>query len=108
MNDTIRKAIELADGVYLDEYSHLIGMGSAVFIDDLQQYHLDSLAAQLVRQVDALDRIHVSTIPAGSEIWERVEADDGGWDGVQNLGSAQGPDRTLNTIKAIVDSGVLE
>ena len=86
----IRKAVELADGVYLDEYSHLIGMGSAVFIDDLQQYHLDALAAQLERQYWPL---YAAMKPYDRRDLPRLF----------RIGTS-----ATDRIQAIVDSGVLE
>ena len=87
--DYIKAAVELADGwTYHDgDCSHeeterwFIGC-------KLPQVWLDALAAQLVRQVDAIDgeKIHNDFIQIGV-----------------------GPkDRTMNTIKAIVDSKVLK
>ena len=59
----------------------------------------DLIAAQLVRQVDALDDIRCDVDSRYSEVWD---------DGQQTLGKCIGDDRTMNTIKAIVDSKVLE
>ena len=99
--DYIKKAVELADGWYwgvndlVDPPPELRPIGPVN--DTLPQIYLDALAAQLVRQVDATDyeirmQLCAATIfYAGDEFWQ--------------LG---GKGRTMNTIKAIVDSKVLE
>ena len=103
-NELIRKAVELADGFgfmpgdpgcfYVQEpWDEL----SAV-IEEPDQWLLDALAAQLVRQVDALGG-HPSI--AVYQRHTQVFTDSGFF-------KRKGPDRTLNTIKAIVDSGVLD
>ena len=85
----IRKAVELADG--WDYYAD----------DDHDQGWLDMLAAQLVRQVDALDGFNfVSGQDCYSYVWRAC-------DDKAEMAS-YGPDRTMNTIKAIVASGVLD
>jgi hypothetical protein len=111
MNDYIKAGVELADGWGLDDdpddglYMYLQVIAASgnkynVFgcpVSDPYQPSLDALAAQLVRQVDALDRGYVQTFP------QRVVVG-------QPPASAHerfGDDRTMNTIKAIVDSGVL-
>jgi hypothetical protein len=96
--DYIRKAVELADGwdLFQDVDCLYIDVDGRTFEED-HQLILDALAAQLVRQVDA----------QGEEVWvcsTEVEITD-----MQDrLILIEGPDRTLNTIKAIVESGVLE
>ena len=71
-------------------------------IKNIRQFELDALAAQLVRQVDALDpapRIMVDwedtvmIVPCGQYDADRFAVGMSG--------------RTMNTIRAIVDSGVL-
>lgn len=102
----IRKAVELADDFLFKPY-HDNGFRFLLpnepdghynelirGFDNLPQWYLDALAAQLVRQVDALapkaQRPFIS--------WESTS--------ISGLGMI-GPDRTMNTIKAIIDSGVL-
>ena len=68
------------------------------------RFFLDALAAQLVRQVDALDTpdtveithdsVWVGYRSKNNESWKRTKR-------------TKSQDRTMNTIKAIVDSGVL-
>ncbi len=102
MADLIKRAVELAD-----EWSHdgddvqtpdgdilgdCVGIG-----DKMPQTYLDALAAQLVRQVDNLFAHFVHIHPTRTRIY-----------GDHGQNEVQGPDRTMNTIKAIVDSGVLE
>lgn len=107
MNDIIKKAVELADNFELDSinayYWHDPSNGEgfdgiATDSDDPSQWFLDALAAQLVRQVDGSD----AWFECNDNKQVRIGNDDGldHWEG--------GPDRTMNTIKAIVDSGVLE
>ena len=99
--DYIRKAVQLADGwhvssddcVTTDEFGGLAHPTESEIL-------LDALAAQLVRQVDAIDAIYVMSYPDKSAV-----IDDGLLDVV---GIHEGPDRTMNTIKAIIDSKVLE
>lgn len=90
----IKCAVELADG-----WSPHGGWGdTALNCDSANQRALDALAAQLVRQVDAL-----------SEPTPDVIIHNGmthiGW--LHDAKQSHGSDRTMNTIKAIVDSGVL-
>ena len=109
MTDYIRKAVELADGFgfmpgdpgcfYVQEpWDEL----SAV-IEEPDQWLLDALAAQLVRQVDALD--YPVMVIASKDCTSIVEPDQTYMNTAQ-VDKNEG--RTLNTIKAIVDSGVLE
>ena len=106
--DYIRKAIELADGwaaknhhKHTDEeiivYSEY---GYWCFVETAQTVLLDALAAQLVRQVDAAGGYAVIVHAASTSI---VGANDPPI--FKHVTYAN--DRTMNTIKAIVDSGVL-
>ena len=109
--DYIRHAAELAKWTGKDEcgvYVQLPEAPISLYLDDLENHappwFKDALAAQLVRQVDALPGLFVYSWPERSSVV--VEG--------RNLnnpettrGSCDGPDRTMNTIKAIVDSGVL-
>ena len=107
--DYIRAAVELADGWYI---THIYAGEDIVAWTDRQhppsfvlqsmdQWGLDALAAQLVRQVDAL-AIPVMVIVSrdGCSI---VQPDE-----TYLLQHPQPGDRTMNTIKAIVDSGILK
>ena len=105
MNDTIRKAVELADdweihglnGFSTPDSGHDAALDS---IDEMSQFEKDALAAQLVRQVDALGgKFMLITSPNEVHIGDEVLA---------AIANEQGPDRTMNTIKAIIDSGVLD
>jgi hypothetical protein len=110
MKDTLRKAVELAGPAWT-----LTKCGTQAFtpngrhydLERIPQYLLDALAAQLVRQVDAYcggSRLRVEVYDDRSAITEDVTACG---DYIRIVAEAFGPDRTLNTIKAIVDSGVL-
>ena len=92
MTDYIRKAVELADGfrwLHRDQVE-IPDLNNAVLRPFEQQWFLDALAAQLVRQVDAV-------LP--QQDWLTLS---------RPFYKTNGPDRTMNTIKAIVDSGVLD
>jgi len=110
MSDLIRKAVELADGwdtgsVQKDWVLCPYDWTSKP-IFKIHQGELDALAAQLVRQVDINDPnigdYTVTTFVDHSvvEHWQFGVS--------QIVGYAESPDRTMNTIKAIVESGVLE
>ena len=119
--DYIRQAVELADGWV----SELVGRGASIDrydegeetilpkdsgvwwnLSGMPQFVIDALAAQLVRQVDALPvgkfpddaPTDIYILNGSTDIWhkKRLHA------------QAKGPDRTMNNIKAIVDSGVLD
>ena len=111
-SDNISKAVELADGwgwaVYDEPESPLLleyadgGMVDGDFCctpDDIPQLLKDALAAQLVRQVDALafpyDAVFV-TVGNTSVEWP-----------IGTNYFVEGPNRTDNTINAILESGVL-
>lgn len=83
VTDYIRKAIELADGWEMES----------------ELGELDALAAELVRRVVLIEGFDVVVCNGESAVMDPL------W---KCAGNAQGPDRTMNTIKAIVDSGVLE
>ncbi len=97
--DYIKRAVELADGAeWFTDYAGTdwVCIQSHEFLPD-DQAGLDALAAQLVRQVDALG-LEFTATNKQSRVWPeeaRVPV------------YVNGPDRTMNTIKAIVDSGVL-
>ena len=112
MTDYIKAGVELADG-----WRHEGGNCLCMPFDaglwayaDLEQCHLDSLATQLVRQVDALrprdpeiDRQCILGIWA-----ESVSLIDfSEFPHKETLIEFDDADRTMNTIEAIVDSGVL-
>lgn len=106
MTDIIRKAVELADGWALVEKW---GRPYALFAPNTRALDCkitcvrDALAAQLTRQVDALDNAWVDAYPG----WTAVR--DGDIYSVKrDLGASYSSDRTLNTIKAIVESKVLD
>jgi len=107
--DYIRKAVELADGFdcYDDGLGLVITYAAWQANINNSAYNkaiLDALAAQLVRQVDETDygitfdgTDQPETIVWGSHLFTPI---------VKSC--SFGPDRTMNTIKAIVDSKVLE
>ena len=116
--DYARKAIALADGwsITIDDDGEMTSFyapmwlpqatvkelsTSGVRLDKLSQQMLDALAAQLVRQVDALRNPSVGVITSelGSiHIWRESKL----------LTESTQLGRTMNTIKAIVDSKVLK
>ncbi len=108
-DEYIRKAVELAEAWrWHDDEDCPFIVGPFPLMDEpaneASQIVLDALAAQLVRQVDAL----------GGDQWVLeshyrrscvTECDLYGMPKYEFHG--RGPDRTMNTIRAIVDSGVL-
>jgi len=105
MSDLIHYAVLLADGWEHETHNRTLSPFHT-YHDGLAEEALDALAAQLVRQVDAKADNRVKGF------YSRPLQADVYWPG---LGHKQcgysitcGDDRTMNTIKAIVDSGVLE
>ena len=96
--DYIKQAIELADGWSISEGRFFVPPFFNLSTEQLQQSDLDALAAQLVRQVDALGYVEILIFACGTEV--RLS----GQEHVARIASG----RTMNTIKAIVDSGVLK
>ena len=99
----LKKAVELADGWGLTHDGFVFGPQIVgTHVDRMGQPAKDALAAQLVRQVDAL--------PCGElEVWVRrniawVEHEDGS----RPISRYDGIDRTENTITAVVESKLLE
>jgi len=66
------------------------------------QHTLDALAAELVRQVDALETHRVESHAASVMVYETHYPVN------HAIAVRHGPDRPMNAIKAIVDSKVLE
>lgn len=102
--DTLRKAVELADGFSLKHLGAFIeqdNLWELVPVDKCPQPVLDALAAQLVRQVDALAE-PTPIIVASATAVSVVLPDDA------FLMDGNDKGRTENTITAIVESGVLE
>ena len=111
MTDYIKRAVELAEGFELQGEQETVAGTTAKFVRVPVGFlsvswstflerpaYLDALAAQLVRQVDALDYAYFGT---GGD---RAACCGNGTGGLNR----KGKDRTMNTIKAIIDSGVLE
>lgn len=98
----IRKAVEVADGWQYCDKGQYENQDGLLFDFDMQVF-LDALAAQLVRQVDALNTGHTVCVDRDGV---DVEIDNGGLL-PKLLLRISGPDRTMNAIKAIVRSGVL-
>ena len=100
MNDYIRKAVELADNIWPWDYHKTLNTLG------LNQIELDALSAQLVRQVEQHDDYVIHAYPRTTSVVQVTEK----YNEIieKTLTSGFGLDRTMNTIKAIVDSGVLE
>ena len=97
--DYIRKAVELADEWVTYDTTFLGGCYFAQHsYDKVPQPVLDALAAQLVRQVDALEDYVLQSH------WDEVRVVE---PGLALIAAAHKDDRTMNTLKCIVDSGVL-
>ena len=96
----IRKAVEFID--------------AGQYPRDHHNQELDVLAAQLVREVDALPDTGPSKDDGEIVVWiekgatDIIERSTVGVNWCKELLSVRGPNRTMNTIKAIVDSGVLD
>ncbi len=104
--DYIRKAVELADGWQYDEIGHT-GIYKIFLPDTMNiwvsfdyQPALDAIAAQLVRQVEDIDSAWLDISSCG---YVSIFVGDGD----EEVATQFGDDRTMNTIKAIVDSAVL-
>ncbi len=99
--DYIRKAVELADGFEWNNAQTVKTPVGLLFLHTNEMFK-DALAAQLVRQVDASGRADFYSVPDAAEVqWEYENSDE------LDTSYIKGPDRTMNTIRAIVDSGVL-
>ena len=102
MNDEeyVRKAVELADGIEFGEAEdQLVIQGETI----TSVYGLDILAAQLVRQVDGSTRHHVEITHGWAAVRTGIAYEE-----IRSISASYGPDRTMGTIRVIVDSGVLE
>ena len=109
----ICKAVDLSDDFIIGwddegEYIELYCAPLGIYFDDMNdsdQWILDALAAQLVRQVDALPEIYVlkgnGTVCIMREFGYYENKD-------KVLNCVDGEDTSMNTIKVIVDSKVLE
>lgn len=102
--DYIRAGVKIADGWKIDPNGVWppFPFPAKSDIDAVEPIMLDALAAQLVRQVDAINPGH-----SFSSFDDEAGFFEPDWDGWHIHYRVQGPDRTMNTIKAIVDSGVL-
>ena len=110
--DYIRKAVELADGWRWAGdtwYGPMLICDTRIdtLLEDKWRFLLDALAAQLVRQVDTLREpdmriIYFMVDGVGKAMVHDMTKLD------FKVGECDGTDRTMNTIKAIVDSKVLE
>ena len=113
--DYIRAAVKLAEGFVLapdGQSVHLPQIGSFVMdnadcpLEGWPQSIKDALAAQLVRQVDAAaNKYFVQSRDTWTIVLRWQDYDKAAGHNV--VSHSEGPDRTMNTIKAIVDSGVL-
>lgn len=105
-SDVIREAVELADGWSCQPDMH----GDGVFIESVSGYKstsyardeiTDALAAQLVRQIEKTDFV-VHQYERHTEVLHHRGTMD-----YRLVRECHGDDRTMNTIRAIVESGVL-
>ena len=104
MKSHIRKAVELADG-WRFAGPQLYGPSNYRYHHNKEsgqyQVTVDALAAQLVRQVDALDTPDTVEVTHNA-VWVGYRSKNN-----ESWKRRKGADRTMNTIRAIVDSGVL-
>ncbi len=115
--EIIRQAVELAKGFRCfgakDLFLGLIvieGVGLSWPVGDCPKCIIDALAAQLVRQVGELSGYHVQVGDEFSPSRAMVFGPDfrtfKGY--MLDDGDVEGSDRTMNTLRAIVESKVLE
>jgi hypothetical protein len=99
----IRNAVALVENFSIKETGIAVLYYHPTVTDDFPQWYLDALAAQMVREVDALNDqgIHVEIT---STTFQVIDAKNGR----AILGQAYGTDRTENTINAITESEVLK
>ncbi len=123
--DYIRKAVELADGWEIDnqedgdaEYDYLSQAGNMewhfnedpMWVNDIPEIFIDALAAQLVRQVDSVAGYDLVSYTERAEIESDLQRSPDGkticrsW---RVVAQSINQGRTMNTLKAIIDSGVL-
>lgn len=101
--DYIKVAVELADGWALQRnergVQYVLGphFSMIMHFNHPIDWVLDALAAQLVRQVDNQIGSWIEVSPTLTRAY-----------GNHGDHKTEGPDRTMNTIKAIVDSRVLK
>ena len=103
--EIIRRGVELADGWRLLSRGQIetpVFNAIAILIN-MDQLFLDALAAQLTRQVDALDNgFFIDITKHGADLYFGDALSE------ELVAGIAGPDRTMNTLRAIVESGVLE
>ena len=99
LQDYILDAVHLADGFYLalNAFDYDDNPWGAVYLDDLQQPQLDALAAQLVRQADA--RFKNLTVSKDIAFFNFLPDNNRRW---------VNSDRSINIIRAIIDSEALK
>lgn len=99
--DYIKKAVELANDVWPWDFH------KRELVLELSEYDCDALTAQLVKQADAT-KFRVISLKNYTEIMQDIKEENGRRIGVECLISITGAGRAMNTIKAIVDSKILE
>ena len=109
MTDYIKAGVELADGFAPEALQ--VSQTEDLVVGFEEQFFLDALAAQLVRQVDALpspnpDYVRRTILGIWADSASLIEFVGGTYE--ETLVDFDDNDRTMNTIKAIVDSGVLK
>ena len=109
MTDYIRKAVELADG--FEVVADNLAISGLRLLpcdpDNPHQVFLDALAAQLVRQICAISKYDVIISKDGTEVFSGGHVKGIEYD-IETISMSRSDDMTMNTIKAIVDSKVLE
>ena len=96
--DTLKQAVELAPGWSMNGHCIVPPDGSEVHATVPNPVLLDALAAELVRLVDAMDKYRLDSFGHVTQIFEF-----GGWgQDERTVCLSGGPDRTANTINAIV------
>ncbi len=103
IREAVELAVELAEGWTWEDDNEIWTEGLRCYFDPTKpaKVIVAALASQLISQVDAMDNIHVSTLPRASEVWENIVVSD--HDGARCLAHHEGPNRDENSILACTE-----
>jgi len=103
-DEVIREAVELAEGWEMhhdDSYNSPLNKMVPYMLYAIPEGFKDALAAQLVRQVDRMDRGAFHCEPTRGIVCEVSRHYPFAHQAIE---VAEGPDRTMNTLRAIVEA----
>ena len=109
-SDYIKAAVELAEG-FVNGRGYIVYQSRPMGCPIDNQEMLDALAAELVRQMDAVGyEVEIYNTTSGLTVGGRCKGPEDNYQIIEphRYIRADGPDRTMNTLKCIVDSGVLK